>query len=195
MEREVLLTGIGGQGVQLAAKTLAVAAIGCGREVMMFGTYGGSMRGGSTAATVVVGDGPVYTPPDVDEAWGAIAMHHDNWDRVRDRMRAGGIVLVDSHVFQGELDVPQCTVVPIEATLVATDLGYAQAASMIALGAFASATRLVTLESLTTAAHEVLPPYRTQHAEANAAALTAGWNLVPEPLVEAWVPSPAGSIA
>src|ERR1700736_2931761 len=63
MEREVLMTGIGGQGVQLAAKTLATAAMREGREVLVFGIYGGSMRGGNTDATVVVGTGPLRAPP------------------------------------------------------------------------------------------------------------------------------------
>ena len=62
-EREVLWTGIGGQGGQLAAKILALAAIREGREVMSLGTYGGTMRGGNTAATVVIADGPISSPP------------------------------------------------------------------------------------------------------------------------------------
>ena len=65
MERELLLTGIGGQGVQLAAQVLARAAIAEGREVQMFGSYGGMMRGGNTEATVVVADGPIEAPPTV----------------------------------------------------------------------------------------------------------------------------------
>jgi Pyruvate/2-oxoacid:ferredoxin oxidoreductase gamma subunit len=40
LEREILLSGIGGQGIQLAAKSLAVAAMREGRRVLMFGTYG-----------------------------------------------------------------------------------------------------------------------------------------------------------
>ena len=37
-EREVFLTGIGGQGVQLAGKILALAATSEGRNVMSLGT-------------------------------------------------------------------------------------------------------------------------------------------------------------
>ena len=56
LEHAVLLTGIGGQGVQLAARTLAVAAVKSELEVMVFGDYGGLMRGGNTDATIVIGD-------------------------------------------------------------------------------------------------------------------------------------------
>jgi Pyruvate/2-oxoacid:ferredoxin oxidoreductase gamma subunit len=186
VEREVLLTGIGGQGVQLAATTLGVAATAIGLEVLTFGSYGGAMRGGNTAATVVVGDDRLHTPPDVDDAWAAVALHHDYWPEVRDRLRPGGLVLVDSSVFRGDLGAIDTTVLEVPATTMATDAGFARAASMVALGAFASATRLVTLESLTDAAHRVLPSYRAQHAGSNARALTLGWQHVAEPLVPAW---------
>ena len=64
MERELMLTGIGGQGVQLAAQVLARAATLEGREVMLFGSYGGMMRGGNTDATLVVADGRPPGPAD-----------------------------------------------------------------------------------------------------------------------------------
>lgn len=186
MEREVLFTGIGGQGVQLAATTLGQAATSIGREVMVFGSYGGTMRGGYTAATVVVGDEALQTPPVVDDAWAAIALHHDFWPEERDRLRPGGIVVVDSSVFRGDVGVDDAIVLPVPATQLAGAGGFAQAGAMVALGAFAAATRLVTLESLTTAAHDVLPSYRSQHAGSNARALTAGWELVDTPVAAAW---------
>ena len=79
MERELLITGIGGQGVQLAAQVLARAATLEGREVMYLGLYGGMMRGGNTDSTVVVADAPILAPPVVSRAWAAIAMHDDYW--------------------------------------------------------------------------------------------------------------------
>jgi Pyruvate/2-oxoacid:ferredoxin oxidoreductase gamma subunit len=194
MEREVLLTGIGGQGVQLAARTLAVAAVAEGREVMMFGTYGGSMRGQNTDATVIIGDEALQTPPDIDEAWLALAMHHKYWADVRDRVRPGGFVLLDASIFRGETELAEgVTVVPIQATDIATDLGNARAASMVALGAFAAATGIVGVDALVAAAFEVLPPYRAQHAEGNAAALGAGHALVAAPVWGAWTDQPIGA--
>jgi Pyruvate/2-oxoacid:ferredoxin oxidoreductase gamma subunit len=58
MERTLLMTGIGGQGIQLAAQVLVRAALAEGREVQLFGSYGGMMRGGNTEAAIVVGTGP-----------------------------------------------------------------------------------------------------------------------------------------
>ena len=75
MEREIFLTGIGGQGVQLAAKILALAATHEGLSVMSLGTYGGTMRGGNTDSTVVVADGAIGSPPIVSPGWSAIVVH------------------------------------------------------------------------------------------------------------------------
>src|SRR5262245_62339115 len=63
VERELLITGMGGQGVQLAAQVIARAATIEGRHVMLFGVYGGAMRGMNTDGTVVVGDAPLQSPP------------------------------------------------------------------------------------------------------------------------------------
>lgn len=195
MEREVLLTGIGGQGVQLAATTLGVAAAASDLEVLVFGSYGGAMRGGPTAATVIIGDEPLQTPPEVDHAWSAIVLHHDHWAEVRDRLVPGGLVVVDTSVFRGEIDAPGSHVVEVAANTLATEGGFARATSMVALGAFAAATRMVPLEALTAAAHRVLPSYRAQHAETNARALTAGWELVGDAVAPAWPAWPASTAA
>ena len=74
IEREVMLTGIGGQGVQLAAQVLARAAVREARQVMLFGSYGGTMRGGQTDSTLVVADGPLATPPIVSKLWAAVGL-------------------------------------------------------------------------------------------------------------------------
>src|SRR5690606_19821427 len=94
VERELMVTGIGGQGVQLATQVLARAAMAEGREVMLFGSYGGMMRGGNTDTTLVIADGPITAPPVVPSTWSAILMHHDYWHPVRARLRSGSVVFV-----------------------------------------------------------------------------------------------------
>jgi Pyruvate/2-oxoacid:ferredoxin oxidoreductase gamma subunit len=185
MERELFFSGIGGQGVQLAAKTLAVAALHSDFQVMIFGSYGGLMRGGNTDATIVIGEEELHTPPVVDEAWGALMMHHYSWPIFKPKLRPGSFVLIDSSVFRGEIghDGP---VLEIEASTLATEAGMGKAASMVALGAFVAATGIVTLDALRSAAYEVLPPYRAQHAATNVKALEMGYGLVPTPFVQAW---------
>ncbi len=185
MERELLITGIGGQGVQLAAQVLARAATLEGREVTYLGLYGGMMRGGNTDSTVVVADAPILAPPVVSRAWSAIAMHDDYWPEVEAKLRPGGLVLVNDTTFTSDIrrDVVAHRV---PATTVATDLGSPLAGSMVMLGAFCGITGLVSEDALIEAMRASIPPYRTQHIEANERALRAGSKLLPAGEFPAW---------
>ena len=185
MEREVLITGIGGQGVQLAAQVLARAAMLDGHEVMYLGIYGGMMRGGNTDSTVVVADAPIEAPPVVSHTWSAIAMHDEFWEPVAAKLRPGGLVLVNDSTFTREIGV-DATVHRIDATGVATKAGNSLAASMVMAGAFGAITSLVTCDALVEAMRQSIPSYRTQHIATNEVALRAGWDLLPANSFPAW---------
>jgi Pyruvate/2-oxoacid:ferredoxin oxidoreductase gamma subunit len=185
MEREVLITGIGGQGVQLAAQVLARAATSEGREVMFLGLYGGMMRGGNTDSTVVVGDAPIASPPVVSRAWAAIAMHDDYWAPVVAKLRPGALALVNDTTFTAEAP-PGIVLHRVPATTVAADLGNALGGSMVMLGAFCATTGIVGIDSAIEAMRASIPPYRTQHIEANERALRAGAELLSRNEYAAW---------
>lgn len=182
-----MMTGIGGQGVQLAAQILARAAVAEGREVMLFGTYGGMMRGGNTDASLVVGDGPIETPPTIALTWSAVIMHHEYWEPVRQRLRPNAVVLVNTTVFDLSVDWSPYRLVELPASNVAVDVGSVQAASMVMIGAYAKVTGVVRLESLTEAVERSLPSYRAQHRARNVAALEAGYGLVTADMAPAWL--------
>ena len=185
MERELVLTGIGGQGVQLAAQVLARAAIAEGRSAQMFGSYGGMMRGGNTEATLVIADGDIGAPPTVAETWSAIFMHHDFSEPTRAKLHSGSLVLVNTTVFEGSFG-DEYQVVDVPATDLAVDLGNIMTASMIMLGAYAAATGMVALDSLDAAVTASLPSYRSQHVARNVAAIRAGFEFAPRDLSPAW---------
>lgn len=194
MEREVMWTGIGGQGVQLAAQILARAAVLEGRHVMLFGLYGGAMRGGNTDSTVVVADAPIQAPPIVSRTWSAVVMHHEFWQPLRAKLRPGAVVVVNSTLFQGglegegegPLEPGAHRVVEVPASRIASELGHPLGGSLVALGAYARATAVVGLEALVGAMEESLPPYRRQHAARNAEALRAGYGCLPGAVAPAW---------
>ena len=185
MERELLITGIGGQGVQLCAQVLARAATLEGREVMYLGLYGGMMRGGNTDSTVVVADAPILAPPVVSHAWAAIAMHDDYWPDVERKLRPGGLVLVNDTTFTSDVRA-DVVVHRVPATTVATDLGTPLSGSLVMLGAFCNTTGIVSEDALIAAMRASIPSYRTQHIEANERALRAGAHLLPADEFPAW---------
>lgn len=186
MEHEILLTGIGGQGVQLAARILAQAATLEGREVMSLGTYGGTMRGGSTDATIVVADQRIVSPPIIAEAGSALAMHHAFWSPVAAKLRAGAVVVLNSTVFDQPLERTDLKLFEVPATRLANELGNTMAASLVLLGAWTALRGFVSLESLLAAMEAAVPSYRSQHIESNAAALRCGYDALPANTAPAW---------
>jgi len=186
MEREILLTGIGGQGVQLAANVLAHAALAEGRDVQVFGSYGGMMRGGNTDADVVLADNRIEAPPTVATAWAVVAMHPDYAGSALARVAENGLVLRNAPLWDTELDRADLEVVDVRAADLATQAGNVMAASMVMLGALATLSGIVALASLCAAVRECVPPYRTQHLELNERALRAGAAAAARSSHEAW---------
>lgn len=185
-EREILLTGIGGQGVQLAAQVIARGATLEGRNVMLFGVYAGAMRGMNTDGTVVVGDGPLQSPPLISHTWSAIAMHDKFWAPIAPKVREGGLVLVNDATFETALDVDRYRVERIAATDIAAELGNELGGSMVMVGAYVGITGLVGLDAAIEAMRQSIPPYRTQHIAANEVAIRAGFDRVERLSFPAW---------
>ncbi len=181
-----MLTGIGGQGVQLAAQVLARAATLEGRNAMFFGLYGGSMRGGNTDSTVVVSDAEITAPPIISRTWSAIVMHHQYWEPLRAKLRPGAVVLLNSTLFEGELERDAYRVFEAPASRLAAELGNPLTASMVMTGVYAGITGLVGIEAAIEAMRQALPPYRQQHVEANTQALRAGFESVDGQAAPAW---------
>ena len=182
----MLLTGIGGQGVQLAAQVLASAALAEGRDVQLFGSYGGMMRGGNTDATLVIADVRVESPPTVGCAWSALVMHPMYAEPVLSRIKTGGIVMRNKGVCEGRPGGSGYSVLDVAATDLATNAGHPIAATMVMLGAFSAATGIVSLAGLRDATRACVPPYRSQHIELNERALAIGADAVTGVTVEAW---------
>lgn len=178
MERAVMLTGIGGQGIQLGAQVLARGILFDGGEVMLFGNYGGMMRGGSTEATIVAGDGPIESPPTVASLDAAIVMHHEHATGTLSRLASGALVVVNETVFAGSIDETRFRVVHLAATRLASEAGAIQCATMVALGAFSALSGMVTMAGLEEGIRRSLPPYRRQHIEINLEALAIGGRAV-----------------
>jgi Pyruvate/2-oxoacid:ferredoxin oxidoreductase gamma subunit len=180
LERELLLTGIGGQGVQLAAQVVAKAAVAAGRDVQVFGSYGGMMRGGNTDATVVVGDGPIEAPPTVTNAWSALLVHPEFAAPMLARARPDGLVLYNATLFETE---PRAGAIGVPATMLG---GAPVNASLVMVGAYLAVTGLVTIDAALDAVDDVLPSYRKQHVAGCQQALRTGYDAAPSARAGAW---------
>jgi 2-oxoglutarate ferredoxin oxidoreductase subunit gamma len=191
VQTEVIMTGIGGQGIQLCAKVLALAATNEGRQAMLSAHYGGEMRGGETEASVTVGDTALRALPILPSTWSAFVMHPNHWPSVRDRLRPGGIAVVNSSIMGTEVAVHGGAVFDVEADAIAASVSAPMGAGFVLLGAYCAITGLVGLESLVAAMKQLVPPYRTQHLAANEASLRAGAEAAPTGAAPAWATSGA----
>jgi Pyruvate/2-oxoacid:ferredoxin oxidoreductase gamma subunit len=199
MQREVMMTGVGGQGIQLCSKTLAMAAVAEGRQAMLCGHYAGAIRGGQTDASIVISDGRLRALPILPSAWAGFVMSPQYWASTGEFLRPGGPVVVNSSLVGADFAPEGFDVVRVPAGQIAEEIGAAMGASMVLLGAFCVVTGIVDTDSLVGAMKELVPPYRTEHVAANEQALRAGAAAAPGLVAPAWSDpvgrEPVGSVA
>lgn len=196
MQNDVVMTGIGGQGVQLAAKTLATGAIQEGRQAMLSAHWGGEMRGGQTEASVVISDGALRALPTLPAIHAAYVMHAKYWAPVLPRIAPGATIVLNSDlVEEAQLSAPHAQFFPISATNGAAALDAPMGACFVMLGAFCAITGMVELEALVAAMKTLVPPYRTQHIEANERCLRAGFADAPALVAPVWTTAGAAGEA
>jgi len=174
VELEFFVHGIGGQGVQLIGKTIALAALEEGRHVMFVGDYGGHMRGGSSVVSVVIGNERIRSLPKLPKTSFAIAMSQSYWEKVGPRLMPGSVILAEESVADKLPDVDQHRLICVPALALGTQAGNRLAGSMAMMGAFSELTRAVGQSALVAAMIEQLPIYRRQHSATNTAAIALG---------------------
>jgi len=173
LELELLLSGIGGQGVQLIGKVMALAAVNEGRHALVYGEYGGEMRGGRSVLNLVIGPERLRALPVVSNASHVIVLHHKFFDEVLPRVSRDALVIAESTIAE-QLEVEGRQVQFLPGTDLAKQAGNPMTAGLAILAGFAAMTGIVEVESLVAAMKQLVPSYRRQHVEANERALRLG---------------------
>jgi len=173
MRHDVFISGFGGQGVLLAGNLLGYAAIHEGKNVSFFPSYGVEKRGGAAMCTVVVADGEVGSPV-VGSPSVSIILNQVSFDKYASRVKPGGICIVNtSLVDTGDFDRGDIELIPIPMNDIAVQLGDARMVNMVAVGAYAAKTGVVSLQSLEEALRETLPERNHKYIPANINAIDA----------------------
>lgn len=181
MRQEVLMAGMGGQGVLLAGHLLAQAALEAGLELSWFPLYSPEVRGGWVTCALVIADGEVGSPV-VGQPGSVILMDGIAVENHLNRVRPGGLVVVNSSLAGGEVNRDDIELVAIAATDIAAELGSEQATNMVLLGAYVQASGVVEPQALEQALHRVLPERHHDYIPTNVAALQRGAQLAAEQL-------------
>jgi len=159
MTKNILLTGVGGQGTILAAKMLTIGLMEEGYDVKMSEIHGMSQRGGDVTSQVRYSRERVWSPV-IEKGTADIIVSFEKMEALRnvDYIRADGTVVVNSEeipsmtVLTGEeeyapdvieeLQKTAKKVVVIDASRKAEELGNVKAANVILLGALVQAMGL-----------------------------------------------------
>ncbi len=143
---EICLSGSGGQGLILAGIILAEAAgVYEGKHVAQSQSYGPEARGGASKAEVIISedeiDYPMATRLDL-----LLAMNQKSSDSFYFDLKPEGTLVVDS-TFVNQIPTTKAIRIPFT-EIARNDLGKEMVANIIALGAIATLTKVVSLKSL-----------------------------------------------
>ena len=188
MEREIIMYGLGGQGIVVSSKIMGQAVVLEGNFAAHFASYRPLVRGGSCQCNVIVGPAPIASPPILDAASDAIVMHRAFVPVAEKLLRPGGFLLLNTSSASEGTRRRDLNVLALPASDLAEELGNILVASMIAVGAFLEKTGLAALDSAVRALAEVLPARRQQIIRVNEAALRKGAEFVRHH-PQAWQPN------
>lgn len=144
MRLNISLSGSGGQGLILAGVVLAQAVVKDGKNVALTSSYGPEARGGASRSNLVVSDEPIdYPVPERLDV--LLTMNQESCDTYLPELRDEGILIIDSSQV---IHIPPMRHYSVPFTAVATQIGAAVAANMVALGTIVELTDIVKPYSL-----------------------------------------------
>ena len=133
MHKEIIFSGIGGQGVMLICEMVCAVASKKGYAASYTAFYGQEKRGGRTMAQIIIADkmGPIV----VSEADLLLVMDEKSLKDFESKLKPGGVLLYNSDIVSTKTTRDDVQVMSIAANTIALDCGAAKAANMVALGA------------------------------------------------------------
>jgi len=172
---KTVFAGFGGQGVLSMGLNLAQAALLEGKNVTYLPSYGAEVRGGTANCTVAVSDeeiaSPVASSPDF-----LIAMNQPSMVRFQNQIQSGGVLLINSSLFETEISRGDVEIVRVPANSIAEQLGSPRSANMVMLGAFTKKSNIVSISNVIEGLNSALKKKQKLIA-VNTKALMAGYDL------------------
>ncbi len=167
MKYDIVLGGVGGQGILLASEVIAEAALKKKYKVMMAETHGMAQRGGSVVSHVRLGD--IYGAL-VPEGQGELVVGFEHMEAFRQLkfLKKRGKIVINTHQIKPvtldtypalDYDLTDYDVLQLDATQLAMDLGNVIVMNMVMLGAVSEFADLpVSEQELKEALKEIIPP-------------------------------------
>jgi 2-oxoglutarate ferredoxin oxidoreductase subunit gamma len=159
-QKDIIITGFGGQGIILAGNILGKAAtLFDHKNATLIQSYGPEARGGACAAQVVISEGEIEYPY-IDNPHVLICMSQEGYSSNVPKLRPEGVLFTDSGLVRTD-DPPLPDTVAaaysIGATALAEEMGVRMMANIIMLGFSAAISKLVSHEALKEAMGSSVP--------------------------------------
>jgi 2-oxoglutarate ferredoxin oxidoreductase subunit gamma len=161
MQKEIIISGFGGQGVLFAGQVIAYAAMDLGYQVTWIPSYGPEMRGGTANCTVVIADHEIGSPF-VKHPPLVIAMNLPSYDKYEPLMQAGAALIVNQSMIDRRAKRQDIQTIFIPANEIAEQVGDKKLTTMVTVGALLASLPEITVEGLEAALKAHLPT-RHQH--------------------------------
>ena len=158
---EILIGGVGGQGVVLSGILLGTAAtLFQGKKAVQTQSYSSELRGGSARAEVVISEEPVSDPqvrrPDI-----LIVLAEDALPKYIGSIKPKGLLVIDSDLVKGA-EQGNYEILSVPATSIADkEMGNIVVANLIILGAVIKKTGILSVESMEKAIEVSVPKKAT----------------------------------
>ncbi len=155
---EIVVSGSGGQGIILGGKLLAeTAAVHSNRQAAMTPCYGPEVRGGVSTAELIIDSEPINYPkitrPNV-----MIAMSQQAMDKYGRAVDARGLVIVNTSLIDTVPDHFRNVFAAPLTSVAIKELKTPVVANMIALGALAAISGLISAGALKHTIKKYVPP-------------------------------------
>lgn len=177
MIKKIIIAGFGGQGIILAGKLLAYAAMIEGLEVSLFPSYGAEMRGGTCNCSVIISDkkisSPIISVPDI-----TLVLNKPSKNKFEPKIKENGVMILNSSIIEDKVSRKDVSEHYIDATNIAEKTGSIRSANMVMLGALAKATKVVQLNTLIKSLPEVVSARNKSLIDINANALKKGYDFI-----------------
>jgi 2-oxoglutarate ferredoxin oxidoreductase subunit gamma len=169
MVERILIAGSGGQGIVLAGRLLADAALSRAAHITLFPDYGAEVRGGTSHCQIVLSSEEIPSP--VCERFDAmLIMNQACGDLFLPRLEKTGLAIVNESLCRP----PACPHAALRATEMAERLGDIRVANLIMLGAYVAHRRIVSAGDVEAAISRIIGTKHQTLVELNLRALRAG---------------------
>lgn len=176
MEKEIIISGFGGQGVMAIGKNLVEAAVHEDHEATWVPSYGPEMRGGTANCTVVISTERIGSPL-VEHPSEAIVMNRAALLKFEPTVAPGGTIFVNSSVVPDKVQRTDIKAVYVPCQEVAAELGNPKVANMVMLGAFIAATGALKPETIVYMIKELFTGRKAALVPLNMEALKRGMEI------------------